>query len=98
MQHWHRSRLDATLKTVAHDKVSATAQALDERVELLEVVGIVGITHDDEAASSSGDAALQSRAIPFFGDWHDTCPKGRSNMLGTVRAAIVCDQHFARYS
>src|SRR3546814_18125245 len=52
----HRAGFDPALEAIAHHEVGAAAQSLDERFEILEVVAVVGVTHDDETAACGLDA------------------------------------------
>src|SRR5271170_5736737 len=57
MQKWHGARTDAAAIAVADDHRVAGAQARYERVELREIVAVVGVGHDHESSAGRGDAA-----------------------------------------
>ena len=67
-------------------------------VEAGEVVAVVGIAHDDEAAARGPDPAVQRVAVALLGDRHDAraCPFG--DLLRAVGAAVVGDRRPRRRS
>ena len=83
------------LKRLPTTKAAALAQFGKEAVELREVVGIIGIPHDDEAPARSRDAADERRAITLLHDWDDTSAELPRDLLGAVRRAIVGDEDLA---
>ena len=50
VQRRHRAGLDGAPQARAHDELVALAELLDERLELAEVVGAVGVAHDHVTA------------------------------------------------
>ncbi len=63
MQGGHGALGDSALEPVAHDQLRSVPQLGQHFVQPLEVVGIVRVAHDDEAAAGGADAADQGRAI-----------------------------------
>ena len=55
MQRRHGAGRDRALEARAHDELGAGAERLDERPDLAEIVGAVGVAHDDEAAADERD-------------------------------------------
>ncbi len=55
VQPGHRARVDV-VHPVAHDEVGAVLELLDEARDLAEVVGQVGVAHDDVLAARGGEA------------------------------------------
>ena len=64
---------------------AAVAQARDELVEIREVVGIVGIGHDDEAAAGRVNSAGQRGAVASARDRQDPCAGRCRESLRAVR-------------
>ncbi len=95
VQRRHGAGGDPALEPVAHDEVGAAAQARDERLERTEIVGVVRVAHDDEAAVRGLDAAAQRRAIALLRDRHDAGAQIRGDLLRAVGAAVVGDQDLA---
>jgi len=91
----HGAGLDAAEEAVAHDEVVAFAEFLYEAAGVGEVVGAVGVAHEDEAATGGGDAALEGAAVSFLGYADDAGAEARGDLLGTVGGAVVGDDHFA---
>src|SRR5215472_11069766 len=48
MQGRHGPVLDVSPKAGAHDEFAAVVEAVDERLEIPEIIGEVAISHDDE--------------------------------------------------
>src|SRR3954469_18037692 len=71
VQRGHGALLDAALEAVAHDEVVARAQALDERIDGLEVVREIGVAHEDVRAAGGSDAAGEGRAVTAGSDGDD---------------------------
>jgi len=71
VQEWHRTGGDAAGEPVTEHKVVAVAQTRDERVEIREVVAVVGVAHDHELATSRLDAGHESAAVPLLGHVDD---------------------------
>jgi hypothetical protein len=59
----HGAGLDSAHEAVAHDEVAAVAQLFDQRRNRREVVAVVGVAHDHEAAARRVDAADQRAAV-----------------------------------
>src|SRR5690606_36577601 len=90
----HGARGDAAGEAVAHDEGIAGAEPFDEGAEILEVVAVVRIAHDDIAAAGRFDAAHERGAIALFGDIDHTGAGFARNDLAAVARAVVGDQHF----
>ncbi len=91
----HRPGRDAAGKAITHDQRHTATQLRNETVEIAEIVTVIGIAHDDIAATRGGDAGLKGRAIaaPFGGD-HPR-PGRLRQALRTVGAAVIRHQDFA---
>jgi len=96
VQHRHGAGLDAAPETVAHHQLRPVAQARHEGVERAEIVAVVGVAHDDEAATGGGDAAQQGSSVTLLRDRHDARAHPARDLLRAVGAAVVGDQHLAR--
>ena len=77
-------------------EIVAVPHLVDVRGDLEEVVAVVRITHQDEAAAGCGDAGHQRAPVAPFGS---TCDDARSrssgDLRGAVAAAVVGDHHLA---
>ena len=95
MQRRHRARQNFSQETIAHHEVITFAQFRHKFVQLREIVGVIGIAHQDELTARRGDPALQGAAVaaPLHGD--DARAKVPGNLLRSVGAAVVGDDHFA---
>ena len=94
----HGTRQDrpaARRQAAAHDQIRATTQRRQEQRQLAEIVGAVGVAHQDEPAARRGDAAGQRVAVAALGDLDHPRPGGQRPRLRAVGAAIVGDQHLA---
>ena len=91
VQRGHGAGGDAALEPVAHDEVVAFAQLLHEGGQGGEVVGVVGVSHDHEAAARGGDTADEGGAVAARRHRDDTCTRLACNVLGTVGAPVVGD-------
>ena len=60
-----------------------------------EVVGVVGIAHDDVSATGGGDAAHEGVAITLVGDGDYACAKLLRDLGRTIVRAVVGDDDFA---
>ena len=94
----HGARLDATGEPVAHHQVVAGPQALDELVERREVIGVVGVAHDDERAASGADAAHQRCAVTLLGHGHHAGALGLGELDRPVGRTVVGHQHLTPYA
>ena len=74
---------------------AAMEKVVHEGVEIGEVVGIVGIAHDDEAPARCSDAASECGTVAFLGHRHYPRTKSGGSFLGAVGAAVIGDQHLA---
>jgi hypothetical protein len=81
--------------TGCHDQHVTVAQLGDERVEVPEVVGVVGVADDDESAPSRLDTARDRRPVTTTVDLHDASAGGFGELRGAVVGAVVRDQHLA---
>ena len=80
MQRGHRARFDSAAEPVAYDKVTASFNLFDEVVKPGPIVGIVGVTHDDDLTSCSGNACAQGFAIAATSDVDDAGTTGFCNI------------------
>ena len=74
---------------------AAVAQAVEERIEAAEIIAVVAVAHDDEAAARGANAGDQRAAVAFLRhvDHARAVPPGQG--LRAVGAAVVGDQHLA---
>ena len=96
VQGGHGALCDAALEPVAHDQVRAVAQLCDHGVQVLEIVAVVGVAHDDVLAAGGRDAADQGRAVAALGHGDQARAVRLGDGLGAVGGAVVGDQHLAR--
>ena len=66
----HRARVDV-VHPVAHDELGARVELLDEARDLVEVVGQVGVGHDDVVAARGGEAGQVGAAVAAARLVHD---------------------------
>ena len=92
MQRRHGAGRDAALETIAHHQLVAAPKRLDEGVERAEIVAVVGVAHDHEAAAGGRDAAHQRASVTLVRDRHHAGAETLGNALGPVGAAVVGDQ------
>ena len=86
----------ATLElTPEQAELVAAAQTLDHQVQPLEIVAVVGVAHDHEAAAGGVDAADQGRAIAALGNGRDAGAMILGDQLRAVGRSVVGDQHLA---
>ena len=95
MEEGHGAGRDAALEPVAHDQVGAVAQTLDQTVQAFEIIAVVGVAHDHEAAARRADPTDQRRAVAALRNGDDTGAQGFGHGLRTVGRAVVGDQHLA---
>jgi hypothetical protein len=95
MQGRHRARQDSPAEPVAHHEVESFAKFGEERVHLGEIVSVVGIAHQNKSPVRRRDASLQGAPIPPRLNWNHSRPEGRGDLLRTIRAPIIGDNHFA---
>src|SRR5262249_11789446 len=93
VQPGHRARTDAARKAVAHYQVIADVELLDERLQAAEVVGIVGVAHDDVLAAGRRDAALQGGAVALPLDADDAGAVFLGDLARAVGTAVVGHDH-----
>ncbi len=91
----HGARFDPALEPRAHAKVSAVDERAHHVHSFAEVIGAVGVAHDQIAAPGPLEAAAQGRAIAFFGYGDHPGAQAFRQGLATVRAAIVSHHHLA---
>src|ERR1700730_4391335 len=94
----HRPRGDTALEAVAHHEIGAVAQLDQEWHQIGEIIGLVGIAHDDVLTARRLDSAQESRAIAARRNWHESGALSHGDLAGTVRAAVVSDQDLAGYT
>ena len=95
MQRRHRLRLDATAKAITHYQVVTFTQLLDKRHQVDEVVGIVGVAHDDETATRGADTAHKCAIVTFGGNVDHPRAAFRREALRAISRTIVGDDYFA---
>ena len=93
----HGPGQDRAPETGPDDEIAALAEAIDEPRDLQEIVGVVGIAHDDEAAPGFLDAPAESRSVSPAGFEEQSAvrPPGFDDRDGPVGRTVVDDDHFA---
>ena len=89
VQRRHRIRFDAAHEAVTHHQIGACSQLLKKRGNVAEVVAIIGIGHDHEAALSRGHSASQGAAVSLGLDLNDSRSTISRNLLRAVGRAII---------
>ena len=95
VQFRHRPRLDFAAEPIAQTEVRPAAELLDEAANVREVVGIVGVAHDDELAAGLVEAAPQGVAVTFEMVRDDPRPRRLGDLDAVVGRAVIDDHHFA---
>ncbi len=90
----HRARLDV-LHPVADHHVGAGLQLGQEARDLLEVVGEIGVGHDDVAAPRDGEAGQVGAAVAALGLVDDDRAGGGRQPGAAVLGVVVGDDHLA---
>ena len=98
MMPWHCARLDLAAQPVAHDDFVAGLPFLDETRQLLEIVAVVGVAHDDERSARFLDALAQSVAVAFERGVNDARPVRSGDVDRAVGRAVVGDDHLAAHT
>src|SRR5262249_34684332 len=91
----HRAALDAAAEAVADDEVVAAAKLGDERLEMPEVVGAVGVSHDPEAPARGRDAPGERASVSALGDADDARALLLGERLRAVARPVVGDDDLA---
>ena len=92
----HRAGQDRTFEPCAHDHVVvARDERLDEVTDVREVVGVVGVAHDEVAAPRFLEAARVRRAVAAAPLVHDAGAGPRRDRRGVVGRAVVDHEDFA---
>ena len=98
MQEGHRVRHHAPparFEPATLHEVEPFAEPAHQPGDLAEVVAVVGVAHDDVRAARRLDAAHQRAAVAPFGYRHNSGTHCLRDLLRTVGAAVVGDDHFA---
>ncbi len=98
MQEGHGPGRDAALEPVAHDQLCAGAQLVQQQVQALEIVGVVGVAHDDETATRGADPAHQGGAIAAIEHADHARAFRFGQSLGPIGRSVVGDQHLAGHA
>ncbi len=85
----------AARHAATHDQVVAFTEFRHEPADVREIVGIVGITHEDPAATGGIEATAQGVAVALGRDTFDTGAQAFGNFDGAVGGAVVGDEDFA---
>lgn len=94
----HRPGLDTAAEAIPHHQFVPVAKPLDEGFESGEIVGVIGIAHDDEFPLGGIDAGLERAAISTPGSVDDAGTLGSGEVLRAIGAAVVSDNDFAANS
>src|ERR1700688_93320 len=98
MQKWHCASPNAATKPVANDHLVAGAQCINKRVELREIVTVVGVGHDHESPTGCVEPAYQRAAVALLCNRHDSRAGFESELRRPVAGTVVGDQHLTIYS
>src|ERR1035441_7826504 len=91
----HGSFLNASLEPITHDQVITRTKLLDKVIEILEVVAVVGVSHDAIAAIGGFYCAVERRAISTHRNRNDPRSKARRDLLGTIRGTVIADYNLS---
>src|ERR1700676_57299 len=94
MQRRHGPRQDSAFEAIPHYQVVTFPQFVDKQVGLREVVAVVGIAHQDVAASRCSDASAQCAPVAAYLNRNYARPVCCRNLLRSVRAAVIAADHF----
>src|SRR5712692_10411621 len=94
----HCPLLDPPAEAVAHDHVVARPQLLDERHQILEVIRVVRISHDEILAFGGLESSHQRVAVPLLFDVDYAGPSSAGNLYGAICRAVVGHDDLARNS
>src|SRR3954452_2929482 len=90
----HRARLDV-VHPVTHHQLRAVVEMLDEARDLAEVVGQVGVAHDDVLAASGAEARQVGGAVAAARLVHDARAGLGREARGVVVGVVVGDNNLA---
>ena len=90
----HRAGLDV-VHPVADDELGARVELLDEARDVVEVVGEVGVRHDDVVAGRGSEAGQVGAAVSGTPLAHDPRPGLLGILRASVRRAVVRDDDLA---
>jgi hypothetical protein len=80
---------------VAHDELAAGLELLDEAGDVAEVVGQIGVRHDDVLAAGGAEAGQVGGAVPAARLVHDAGAGLGCEFGGAVARAVVGDDDLA---
>src|SRR5271170_1966152 len=81
IQQRHCSRPDAPLKPVAHHQFETASKPVEESVQVGEIIRVVGIAHDHEAALGGLNSAYEGGAVALVLDMDDAGAGGCGQAL-----------------
>ena len=95
MERRHGALFDHALEARAHDEVRARLESLHKVRHGAEVVGEVGVAHDDVCPARGREPAGEGRAIAGCGNGNHARPGRFRERLRAVRRAVVRDDDLA---
>ena len=95
MQERHGAWPNATAETVADDDIRAAPKLQDEPHQVAEIVGVVGVTHDQVPAACGVASARQSGAVSTLIHSNDSRAERFGDVDGAIVAAVVSDDDLA---
>ena len=91
----HGAGFDATGEARTHADVGTRDETRDHGNRFAEIVGPIGVAHDDVAAVGSRSATPQCRTIAALVDPYDARAERRGQRLAAVGAAVIGDHDLA---
>jgi hypothetical protein len=98
MQRRHRTWLDTSSEAIANDEVTPTAKLVYERADVLEIIAIIRVRHDDEFTARSLNTGRKRGTVSSGSNANDARTKIGRDIPGGICAAIVGNDHFAIYA
>ena len=95
VQKRHSLRSYSSLETISHHQIVSLIKLANEITDLVEIVAIVRISHDNEISSRGGNASPQCAAVATDINRYNPRTKFGCDGLGTIRAAIVRYDHLS---
>ena len=91
----HGAGLDLAGEAIAHDEVIAVAEFGDKGAEIGEVVAVVGVAHDEVAATGGGAGGVEGRAVATDGNVNDAGTVCECDRLRAVGRPVVAEDDLA---
>ena len=95
MEPGHRAGTNSSSKPIPHHKVISATQSVDKGAQLREVIGVIGVAHNDITPAGGLNARAERMTIATSGYCNDPRAMITGNLLRAVIAAVICNNHFA---